>query len=137
MAKTERIEIRASSAFIDRLEEMASQMKVSKAEVIRTAIDTLELLAKNDREGKEIQFVPKQKRVEPKEAGSELISDALKSLEDMIVATSALAESDTNVSKAREGAIKTLKEAGMSLLNCKVREGTIILPEPDMYDEGC
>lgn len=53
---------------------MASRMKVSKAEVIRTAIDTLELLVKNDREGKEIQFVPKQKRVEPKEAGSELIS---------------------------------------------------------------
>lgn len=74
MAKTERIEIMASSAFIDRLEEMASRMKVSKAEVIRTAIDTLELLVKNDREGKEIQFVPKQKRVEPKEAGSELIS---------------------------------------------------------------
>lgn len=66
-----------------------------------------------------------------------LFSDALKSLEDMIVATSPLAENDANVRKAREGAIKTLKEAGMSLLNCKVREGTIILPEPDMYDEGC
>lgn len=53
------IEFRASSAFIERLEELASKMRVSKAEVIRTAIDTLEMVEAQDRQGKGLVFVPK------------------------------------------------------------------------------
>lgn len=53
------IELRASSAFIERLEELASKMRVSKAEVIRTAIDTLEMVEAQDRQGKGLVFVPK------------------------------------------------------------------------------
>jgi predicted transcriptional regulator len=60
MAQKERIEFRASSDFVDRLEELSASMKVSKAEVIRAAIDTLEMVAAADREGKGIAFVPKE-----------------------------------------------------------------------------
>lgn len=60
MAQKERIEFRASSDFVDRLEDLSASMKVSKAEVIRAAIDTLEMVAAADREGKGIMFVPKE-----------------------------------------------------------------------------
>ena len=60
MAQKELIEFRASSDFVDRLEELSASMKVSKAEVIRAAIDTLEMVAAADREGKGIAFVPKE-----------------------------------------------------------------------------
>ena len=61
MAQKERVEFRASSSFVDRLEELAARMKISKAEVIRTAIDTLEMVEQADRHGKGITFVPKNK----------------------------------------------------------------------------
>jgi hypothetical protein len=64
MAQRERIEFRASSDFVDRLDELSTTMRVSKAEVIRAAIDTLEMVAAADREGKGIAFVPKSKLLE-------------------------------------------------------------------------
>lgn len=54
-----RIEFKASGDFVDRLEELSTTMRVSKAEVIRAAIDTLEMVAAADREGKGIAFVNK------------------------------------------------------------------------------
>lgn len=59
MAQKERVEFRASSAFVDRLEELATQLGTSRADVIRTAIDTLEMVAREDREGRGIVFVAK------------------------------------------------------------------------------
>lgn len=53
------IEFRASSDFVDRLEELSASMKISKAEVIRVAIDTLEMVSAADRKGKGITFVSK------------------------------------------------------------------------------
>lgn len=53
------IEFRASSDFVDRLEELSASMKISKAEVIRVAIDTLEMVAAADRKGRGITFVLK------------------------------------------------------------------------------
>lgn len=62
MNKKHFVEFRASSSFVDRLEELAKQMGASKADVIRTAIDTLEMVAREDREGRGIMFVPKVDR---------------------------------------------------------------------------
>lgn len=67
MAQKERIEFRASSDFVDRLEELSASMKVSKAEVIRAAIDTLEIVVAEDRDGKAIVFVPKSKESNTKQ----------------------------------------------------------------------
>ena len=54
-----RIEFKASGDFVDRLEELSTTMKISKADVIMAAIDTLEMIAAADREGKAITFVNK------------------------------------------------------------------------------
>ncbi len=60
MAQKERVEFRASSAFVDRLDDLATTMNVSKAEVIRAAIDTLEMVVNADRQGQGIVFAPKK-----------------------------------------------------------------------------
>jgi hypothetical protein len=54
-----RIQFNATSDFVDRLEELSASMKVPKEEVIRAAIDTLELVVAADREGKGFVFVEK------------------------------------------------------------------------------
>jgi hypothetical protein len=54
-----RIEFKAGGDFVDRLEELSTTMKISKADVIMAAIDTLEMIAAADREGKAITFVNK------------------------------------------------------------------------------
>jgi hypothetical protein len=67
MAQKERVEFRASSAFVDRLDNLAATMQVSKAEVIRAAIDTLEMVVSADRQGQGITFVPKKQSNATKE----------------------------------------------------------------------
>jgi hypothetical protein len=60
MAQEVQVKFTASSDFVDRLEELSVSMNVSKEEVIGAAIDTLEMVAAADREGKGIAFVPKE-----------------------------------------------------------------------------
>jgi hypothetical protein len=71
MAKTERIEFRASGSFIDRLESLAEDMNMTRADVIRTAVDTLEMISEKDREGKKIVFLPKELNLNPKDNNKE------------------------------------------------------------------
>ncbi|CAB4147971.1 hypothetical protein UFOVP431_64 [uncultured Caudovirales phage] len=60
MAQEVQVKFTASSDFVDRLEELSASVGVSKADVIKAAIDILEMVAAADREGKAITFTPKE-----------------------------------------------------------------------------
>lgn len=55
-----KIEFQASESFMDRLESLSTDLKMTRADVIRTAVDTLEMISEKDREGKKIVFLPKE-----------------------------------------------------------------------------
>lgn len=60
MTQTERIEIKASKEFVSRLNSLSEAMGVSLSEVIRSAMDALDVFNKAEQDGKDIPFVPKK-----------------------------------------------------------------------------
>lgn len=57
------VSFRATKDFTDRLESLSARMQISKEEVFRVAIDTLELIEQMDRQGEGIVFMPNLPKV--------------------------------------------------------------------------
>ena len=64
MAKTERLEIRAASGFIEKLDRLAKESGTSKAEIIDRAVGLYAQALKEAEVGNVIQFVPENEAIQ-------------------------------------------------------------------------